>query len=217
MFFTFSYSRANVYNCTSSNSKALPQFIYNDTDVFILRHANITYLCDTFEHFSSVSHLNLRHNGISSVCESFANQLDMLLNMQKIWLSGNPYHCDCDMTWMIQWLNTFTTPSGEHIIADFRHLKCHSGMMMGKPIHKLNDVEMGCFSLTKWQKIVIAVSAGVAMFIIFILVAIVLKKSREASFFIFHNLKIRSVLYWNEEKREENLDDMKYDAYLTYR
>ena len=206
----------NIYNCTSSN-KALPQLIYNDTGVFILRHAGIANLCGTSELFNNVSEIDLRHNGISSVCQSFAEQLANVLNIENIWLSDNPYHCDCDMTWMIQWLNTFTTSSGEHVIVSFRHLKCHSGIMIGKPIHKLNDVEMGCFSLTKWQKIGITISAGTGLFIIFVLVAIVLKKSREARFFILHNLKIRSVLYWNEEKREQNLDDMKYDAYLTYR
>ena len=49
------------------------------------------------------------------------------------------------MTWMIEWLNGFSTYLNGPIIADYNEMICHSGMMKGQPIYQLNEVKMGCF------------------------------------------------------------------------
>ena len=56
--------------------------------------------------------------------------------MEKIWLSSNQFHCDCDMTWMIGCLNNLTNHWNKKIIVDYQEVKCHSGMMMGKQIYR---------------------------------------------------------------------------------
>ena len=66
--------------------------------------------------------LDLSHNRL----KNSPRDVQHLTNLEKIWLSGNVFHCDCEMTWMIRWLNNFTTPSRQYIIVDYQEMKCHS-------------------------------------------------------------------------------------------
>ena len=52
--------------------------------------------------------LDLSGNNLDAIPQTMAQ----LRDLKKIWLSENPIHCDCKMTWMIGWLNNFTTFSG---------------------------------------------------------------------------------------------------------
>ena len=131
-------------------------------------------------------------------------------------MSENPYHCDCEMTWMVGWLNNFTTITGDHVIVDYKRLKCHSGLMPGKPIYQLDKVAMGCFppELTLWQKVGIGIGAGTACFVITILITWNLKRSREFKFFMYYYLKLDTV---PKDDKDENVDNMEYDAFFCYR
>ena len=165
--------------------------------------------------------LDLRNNKVSFICKSFANLLlenrNDSKNVQKldqIWLSDNPYHCDCEMTWMIEWLNTFTTSSGQHRIVDYKNLTCGSGMMKGRKISTLNAVQLGCFprELTLLQKVGIAIGAGVSLIIIGILLFVTARRSREVNFFLFNKFNLNTI----NEDRNENLDDLRYDAFFCF-
>ena len=48
----------------------------------------------------SVKHLDIRGNNLTSLPETItkANKTN------KLWISGNPYECNCDMLWMKDWL-----------------------------------------------------------------------------------------------------------------
>ena len=183
-------------------------------------------MCGSFSYLKIFSYLDLRNNNISSIHRKFAEELKdntntvrKLKHLQEIWLSGNPYHCDCDMTWMIGWLNNFTTPLGEHVIADYKHLKCRTGMMIGKHIYQLDKVEMGCFppKLTLWQKIAIGLLSGVAIVIIAGLTYLVIKRSRDVKFFLYYYCKWCTCFGVPRDDKHEKMENMEYDAYLSYR
>ena len=156
--------------------------------------------------------LNLAFNDITNLPVNVQN----LTHLEKIWLSGNPFHCDCEMTWMIGWLNNFTIPSKEHVIVDYQDIKCHSGKMKGKPIYKLNKVDLGCFPsrMTTLQKVGIGLGAMLALIVIIVLVTIIAKNSREAKFFMYYYLKLDTV---PKDDKDDNVDNMQYDAFFCYR
>ena len=170
---------------------------------------------DTVNKNQTLRWLNLANNYLTSIPSKMQN----LTFLQGIWLSGNLFDCHCSMTWMVGWLNNFTTRTGEHIIIDYKDVLCHSGLNIGDPIYKLDEVSMGCFP-NKWslfQKVGVGIGAAVAVVIITGLVITSVRNSRSLRFFVFHKLKIRSALYWNAKKEDENVENMKYDAYMTYR
>ena len=119
-----------------------------------------------------VSPKTLREN-IKKTTKGYVNQ---------IWLSDNPYYCNCEMIWMKEWLNNLTTSSGNHVIIDYKTLRCHSGMMKGKSIYKLTEVDMGCF--TRWTSGELA------------------------------GLGLDTV---PKDDKDENVNNMKYDAFFCYR
>ena len=152
------------------------------------------------------------------ILKTLPQTISQITNLDKIWLSGNIFHCDCSMIWMTKWLNNYTTPSGSHIIQDYQFVKCHSGMMKGLPIYVLNEVVMGCYPpLTELQKIAIAIRTGIAGIIIATLATIVIRNSRDIKFFFHYYCVWCRSFGWTQDDKEEELDHMKYDAYLIYR
>ena len=231
--------RANIYNCSSTNLNTLSQYVPNYTDWVCFENNKIQNLRGNAQYMTKIEFLNLKNNMISSLPDSFILTLNQstklkwlnlgdnelvnfplnvkyLSHLETIWLSGNHFHCDCEMTWMIGWLNNFTTHSGKHIIYDYQEIKCYSGLMVGKPIYKLNEVEMGCFpaKLTLWQKVGIGLGSGISNLIIITLVIWMLKKSREFKFFMYYYLKLDTV---PKDDKDENVDNMEYDAFFCYR
>ena len=79
--------------------------------------------------------------------ETLPQKIQELKSLQQIWLSGNPFLCDCTMTWMIDWLSNATTPSGEHVVADYTEVTCHNatGSWGHQPIYQLSATEMACY------------------------------------------------------------------------
>ena len=195
-------------------------------------------MCDAPEYLNRVWYLSLPQNKVSSICDRFIKtihksqklkwlnlagnslttislQLKSLDNLEKIWLGGNKFHCDCSMTWMITWLTNFTTPTGDHIIVDYKHINCYSGMMKGTPVYKLNEVKMGCYpKLTTSQKVGMGIGVFVAGFIIILLFVIIIKRSREAKFLMFYYFNLDTV---PKDDKDENVDNMEYDAFFCYR
>ena len=231
--------RVNIYNCSSQAIETLPETIPNLTDWVSLENNKISNLYDSIGFIDKIRSLNLRNNQISFIPGSFITQIikskkikelnlarnkmisiskamKNLTHMEKIWLSGNPFHCDCEMTWMIGWLNNFTTYSKEHIIVDYKHLKCHSGKLKGLPIFVLNEVLLGCYPShwTSGQKVGVGVSTAALLVIISVLLIWTLKRSREFKFFVYYYLKLDTV---PKDDKDENVDNMEYDAFFCYR
>ena len=234
--------RTNVYNCSSASLHELPSNVPNNTNWIVMRLNKIKGLCTSVRNFEGVWSLDFKGNEISYICNNSIDFLDTnqqvkwlnlaqnnlaripdkiqeLKQLERIWLSGNPFHFDCKMIWMIGWLNNFTLHSGQHVIFDYQEVKCHSGKMAGMPIYVLNDVTMGCYpsKLTVLQEVAIGAGSGAGGIIILILLVLIIRRSRSFRFFIFYKLKIHSILRLNEEDDDENVENMEYDAYLSYR
>ena len=101
---------------------------------------------------------------------------------------------------------------------DYQDVKCSSGKMKGFPIYVLTEVLMGCYpyKLTKLQKIAIGIATGIAGIIIFILVKIVIRNSRDIQFFFYYYFVWCKYFDFTQDDKTEKLDHMKYDAYLIY-
>ena len=97
----------------------------------------MTPFWESFKGSENLRWLNLAQNNLTKV----PMEIQDLIHLEKLWLSGNPFDCNCEMTWMID--NT-KTPSGEHVVVDFKDVECHNDLMEGKPIYKLQSVNMGC-------------------------------------------------------------------------
>ena len=164
-----------VFNCSSKNLNTIPNTTPNFTNWVILKDNSIKDFEGLRGYLSQVQFLHLGGNLLSSINNTFLYNLQnnksiVWLNvarnrltsipskiqelnfLQKIWLSGNPFHCNCLMLWMIGWLNNFTTSTGKHVIVDYQDVRCHSGTAVGTPIYKLNEVILGCYpkGLTIW-------------------------------------------------------------------
>ena len=143
-------------------------------------------------------------------------EVQELTNLEKVWLRGNPIHCDCDMTWMIDWINNFrTTTTGERVVVDYAQFKCHSGKMGGQPIYKLNRVDLGCYpqDWTTEQKLIVGLSISIGTIIIVAMVIIGLY-SRRGRFFMYYYLKMDTI---PPDDQNEDLKDIEYDAFFCYR
>ena len=124
-------NRANVFTCSSMVTNTLPSSVPAYTNCVLLDNNKINNISPA-GYLDAVTFLSLQNNTISNIPDSFIRtfnnnnmkwikladtklttvpkQMQNLTNLNKIWLSGNPFHCDCEMTWMIGWLNNFTTP-----------------------------------------------------------------------------------------------------------
>ena len=232
-------TRKNVQNCSCLNLQNLPSLVPNFTDWLILENNNVINLDSFHTNLGTTNFLNLRRNKISTITTSFVGNLSEskglkwldlsennlkrlppeiqeLTNLEKIWLGGNPLHCDCDMTWMIDWINNFTTTTTrEHVVVDHAHLNCHGGKMNGQPIYKLNKVDLGCYphDWTTEQKLIVGLCVSIACIIIVALVIIGLY-SKRARFLMYYYLKIDTI---SADDKNEELGNIEYDAFFCYR
>ena len=85
------------------------------------------------------------------------------------------------------------------------------GYLSGKAIQKLTSVSLGCISSFKTWIIIVC---SVVPVVILVLVIVLNKKCREiASYQLFMRFDILT----NNDDGEENIQNMKYDTFITYR
>ena len=160
---------ANIYNCSHLFAGELPTSVPNDTQWLVMDNDQVSKLSTPYGYFDKIWFLNLRDNAVDYISDDFLdglktmqqqlrwldlrnNKLEMiprkikeLTFLEKVWLNGNPIHCDCRMLWMIGWLNNFTLPNRKHVIVDYTDITCSTGKMAGIPLFVLDEVTMGCF------------------------------------------------------------------------
>ena len=92
---------------------------------------------------------------------------------------------------------------------DYYQIKCDSGV----PLHELSAVQVGCFpkELPLWAKILIGVSVPATIAIVIAIIA-VNRRWNEVKWFMYLHFDCLP-----KSDEPENLDDMEYDALLSYR
>ena len=77
---------------------------------------------------NNIKSLDLRRNKLKNLPKSIskANKTN------KLWISNNPYECNCDMLWMKDWL------VGAKNVKDKENVMCSAGKGKGK-IHYLKN------------------------------------------------------------------------------
>ncbi len=206
-------SNSNIFNCSSVKLKTLPQ-VPELTNILILTGGGFTEMPDKFikemNNIRTLRSLNFTNNNITRISRKIQN----ISHVAEIWLAGNPFVCDCSMTWMIPWLNSLTKSNKTKIVRDYKELECGSGRFKGVHIYFLTKVAMGCYPRKMTAGQIAGVSSGIAFIVlIFCIILIAIWRSREVKFFLFHYLN------WNtkpKDDKNEILDNILYDAYLCY-
>ena len=141
--YSLPWQRANVFDCRKKGLTSLPETVLQDTDWLLLSGNNLVSLNKAPDYLKNITLLNISSSNITEIYETFiieniksldirGNKLQILprkiktLNRtSKLWISGNPYQCNCDMLWMKNWLI-----DAENIM-DKNNITCSSG--------KIND------------------------------------------------------------------------------
>ena len=223
-------SKANVYNCSNvSTMKSLPSSVPPNTDWLSVRNNNISRLCGSYSYIKDLSFLGVENNNITKICSSFLDdsklkgfnlaqnnivhlpyKIQKLDHLEEVQLSGNPYQCDCETAWMIQWLNT--THAGGHVIVDYKDVKCHSGLMIGTPMYVLDEVQMGCFPTPLSSPSTIYT---IASWLVIACLTIIFRKWR-----IIRNWRYSYLMYFRRHLNKQGVivihQQKKYDAYVSY-
>ncbi len=158
---------------------------------------------------SLLSHTKLTHLDLSNNSLQYLPQnIQEAKHLTKIWLSGNPFVCDCSMLWMIDWIANFTLSSKEHVVQNYRNITCINTLMEESPIYKLNRVHMGCFPdrMPSWEIALLSVS-GILLIAIVVIILIMFKKWEEIKF------RLNII----DRNRVEDITGKKSDALLSYR
>ena len=140
----------NIFDCRNKGLTSLPQTVLEDTDWLLLSGNNLGSLNIIPYYPNSISLLNLSSSNITDIDEKVieilvkdvkhldvrGNYLKTLPqtitkanNMTKLWLSDNPYQCECDMLWMKDWLI-----DAENVM-DKNKVKCSGYHVQGETIH----------------------------------------------------------------------------------
>ncbi len=188
----------------------IPKF----TNTLIITQTSITEVDKKFvDHCRQNKYLqtiDLRNNMIRTVSPN----LQKLKAVSTFYLSGNPYVCDCTMTWMVTWLQRQNNSTNGSLIRDHRRVTCENGKFKGIPITFLSDVLLGCYP-SKWTT---GQKAGVASGILFIacvflILLIISRRSKEVKFLTYYYLKLNTLP--KDDKKEETANK-EYDAFFCY-
>ena len=127
--------------------RGLPETVLKDTDWLLLSGNNLWSLNKVPDYLKNITLLNISSSNIKDIDEKVMevilhnmesldiqkNKLKTLPksivegnNTNKLWLSDNPYECNCDMIWMKDWL------VGAKNVVDKEKIMCSVGKGKGE-------------------------------------------------------------------------------------
>ena len=232
-------SKRNIMNCENITLTALPATVPTFTDWIRLRNINMSNFCTNYPYLKeTISYLTIKSSNMAHICDdvlksilhsktireiSFRNNKLTGLsfqwktkssNVERLWLSGNPIACDCDMLWMMNWLQNSTGATGHRLVQDYEDVICATGPQAGTPVYKLNRVKMGCYPkhIPIW---IIVTASSVGGVILFVVIGTI--------FVHRHRRLVRWLIYKNFDKllgdpdRNEDISDKQFDAFISFR
>ena len=95
---------------------------------FYLQYSNITEISDVVirSMLNSLKYLRIFHNKINVLPKG----ITQAGNITELWISSNPYECNCDMMWMGDWLVKATN------IMDKENVTCTTSKMKAIALHQ---------------------------------------------------------------------------------
>ena len=132
----------NIFDCRNKSLTSLPEIVLHDTDWLLLSGNNFGSLNEAPDYVENITLLNLSSSKITNIDKKMTEvvtqnvkSLDIRGNnlknlphaianentITKLWLSDNPYECNCDMLWMKDWL------AETENIMDKRNITCSTG------------------------------------------------------------------------------------------
>ena len=136
----------NIFNCQEKGLKSFPATVLQDTDWLLLSGNNLGSLNKNPDYINNITLLNMSSSNINEIDETVMEVIihtikildikkNKLKNLpksitkgkktNKLWISNNPYECNCDMLWMKDWL-----ASTENVM-DKKNVTCYSSKIKG--------------------------------------------------------------------------------------
>ena len=215
---------ANVYNCSSIQMVKLPSTVPEGINWLDASNNYLTELCDSPSYLRNVSSLNVGNNEIRKICDNVmavlevGNLQDLNLHSNKIeqlpkqimhvtplkrlWLSGNPYLCDCRTIWMKELILNSSS-----YVQDAYDVMCASGV----PLRALDFLTLKCYpgiyNLTPLNIVFL-----LCVLVVFVAATVVSYRKRN---------EVRWLLYLHfgisfKRDKDINIAEMDYDCYLSY-
>ena len=100
--------------------KDLSQYIRNLTALDLSDNMLDEIHPSSFQYMGRLNDLKLSRNHIQVLHENFSSIFD---NISTIELNGNPFHCNCEISWLRKWLSETTKKTGVDICHSPDHLK----------------------------------------------------------------------------------------------
>ena len=140
------WHRAKIFDCRNKHLTSLPDTVLPDTDWLLLSGNNFGSLNKAPDYLKNTTLLDVSSSNITEIDETvleiiveYLKHLDIRRNnlktlpktitkannMTKLWISDNPYECNCDM-WMKDWLIDATN------VMDKKNATCSSNKIKGK-------------------------------------------------------------------------------------
>ena len=141
------WEKVNIFDCHNKGLTRLPETVLEDTDWLLLSGNTLGSLNKAPDYLKNITLLDLSSNNITDIDETVMEiimynlkSLDIRKNKlrtlpksikkgektNELWISDNPYECDCDMIWIKDWLIDTTS------VQDKENVTCSTSKMKGK-------------------------------------------------------------------------------------
>ncbi len=226
---------ANILTCRGRLPEVVP--LMTDWLTIVPGNGKMDEICEHYPYIGRLYGIDLSKLNLENICDMFLDQIiaedsqvrlfdisnNVLQklsrriseghNLEKIWLSGNRFECNCDMLWMTAWLVNTRNSAGQNTIQDFMSIKCYLGHNKTFKIHRLTNEDLGCqkTKVPTWG-LGLIVTAGILIVIIIVVVGTIMRRWSEVQFLIYLHFNIL-----NQKDDDINeLQNLYFDALLSY-
>ena len=205
----------------------LPSTVPEGTNWLDASYNYLNELCDSPSYLRNVSSLNFRHNRIGRVCDNvlrawklgnlqvldlsansitaLPTKLSILSSLKRLWLSGNPYVCDCTTMWMKDWV-TFMTSYQNHVVQDIYDIFC---VNFDYPMYALDRSKFHCLLII--DNISSRVIISLCVLAVFAATVVLSRRRNELKWLLYLHFGISF-----KRDKDTNIAEMNHDCYLSY-
>ncbi len=234
--------RVNVLECTNPALSSVLQTIPHFTDWLIIKKIYTNNFCISYLYSNPivgrVSHLRIESSNISNICHDTLQSILSSPNLteisvvnnsftkfsltwkthssyvERLWLGGNPIDCNCDMLWMMDWLENSTGASGKRLVQDYQDVICATGPEAGTPVYRLDKVKLKCYPKEIPIWIIIVASSVSAVILITVVTILMIHRYRRLIWWLIYKNFDKML---GDSDRDEDITDTQFDAFISFR